>query len=187
MQWVSVLVHTHGLKPRTVRGAVATVASIFARALEDGLIARNPCKGLSLPELDGAEVIAVRARVPVWGPPKTAAGYRTIPVAQCVIDVMAQQLAERKAGPEGLIFTGRTRGPLSGSTTNQALSRALDPLGWPDNTGLHLFRHYYASLLKVSRVASSASFRKIHERPLPATSPYELDQGRLVEASSHAS
>lgn len=204
-QWVSGLVHTHDLAPVTVRGVVATVGAVFARAVEDGLIARNPCKGLALPEVAIAEVVIptdkqlaeilgalmspwyrrlvitaagtgmrsgelrgitedrvdwlrrtvkvdrqlldVRAGAPVWGPPKTAAGYRTIPVAQCVIDVMAEQIAQRKSGPEGLIFTGRTGKPLSASAANQALSRALDPLGWPEATGYHLFRHYYASLL----------------------------------------
>jgi hypothetical protein len=41
--------------------------------------------------------------------------------------------------------------------------------------------------MEMSGVASGASFGKIRERPLPATSPFELDQGRLVEAPSHAS
>jgi integrase len=51
----------------------------------------------------------------------------------------------------------------------------------------HQLRHTLGTLLQMSRIASGASFDKIRERLLPATSPFELDQGRLVEASSHAS
>lgn len=139
-----------------MRGAVATVSSVFARAVADGLIMRNPCSGLSFPELDRAEVVipsdeqlaaiaagfkssfyrrlalayagtglrsaelrgltedrvdwlrrtvkvdrqlhAIKSGLPVWGPPKTTAGYRTIPVSSCVIAVMAEQIADR--GPD---------------------------------------------------------------------------------------
>jgi hypothetical protein len=48
-------------------------------------------------------------------------------------------------------------------------------------------RHTYATALEVSKVPSRASFGKIRERPLPATSPFELDQGRWVDASPHVS
>jgi len=52
---------------------------------------------------------------------------------------------------------------------------------------MHDLRHYYASLLKMSRVASGASFGKIRELILPATSPFGLDQSRLAEIAAHAS
>ncbi|MFZ2118042.1 MAG: tyrosine-type recombinase/integrase [Pseudonocardiaceae bacterium] len=61
------------------------------------------------------------------------------------------------------------------------------PLGEKRRHGMHSLRHTLATRLKMSGVASGASFGKIRERPLPATSPFELDQGRLVEAPSHAS
>ena len=51
----------------------------------------------------------------------------------------------------------------------------------------HQLRHTLGTLLQVSGVASAASFGKIREPLLPATSPFGLDQGRLVDASSHAS
>jgi integrase len=157
--------HTYGLAPSTVRGVVAVVSSVFASAVTDELIARNPCSGLVLPEMSQAPVLiptneqmtsivaAVRApwyrrmvlvaagsglragelrgltedrvdwlrgkikvdrqlaeRELIWGPPKSKAGYRTVRVAQSVIDLMAQQIAERGLGPGGLIFTNRTGG-----------------------------------------------------------------------------
>lgn len=51
----------------------------------------------------------------------------------------------------------------------------------------HRWRHTFATRLKVSGVALGASFGKIRELLVPATSPFELDQGRSVESSSHAS
>lgn len=45
------------------------------------------------------QLVSVTAGEPVFGPPETKASYRMIPVAQCVIDVMAEQIAQRGAGP----------------------------------------------------------------------------------------
>jgi hypothetical protein len=53
--------------------------------------------------------------------------------------------------------------------------------------GPHVLRHTMATQFEMSRIASGASFGKIRELLLPATSPFGLDQGRLVDASSHAS
>jgi integrase len=51
----------------------------------------------------------------------------------------------------------------------------------------HVLRHSAGTAMKMSRVASAASFGKIREQLLPATSPFGLDHGRLVGASLHAS
>jgi hypothetical protein len=55
------------------------------------------------------------------------------------------------------------------------------------DTHLHALRHYSATELKMSRVASRASFDKIRELPLPATSLFGLDQGKLADTLSHPS
>jgi integrase len=212
--WVHQLVSTSGLAPSTVGVIVATAHAVFERAVSDGLIARNPCKGLSLPEIKNSEVLiptdeqfrAVLAGLhspwyrrlvlvaagtgmrsgelrgltvdgdrpgdpprvdflrrmirvdrqlvgiatdgqPIFGPPKSAAGYRTIPVDQTVMDVLARQIAESGIGPGGVIFTGRDKQLIAREYVTSALSRVFDRLGWPKQTGLHLFRHYYASML----------------------------------------
>lgn len=232
-QWVTTLTHSlgrgRGLSPSTVRGVVATVRSVFARAVEDGLIARNPCSGLSLPQMDRTEVVipsdeqlaaiadgfiaswyrrlvlvyagtglrsaelrgltedrvdwlrrtvkvdrqlhGIEDGEPTWGPPKTAAGYRTVPVAKCVIDLMAEQLAERGAGPQGLIFTNRDRKPIEQSAATKALTRVIEPVGWPRGTGFHLFRHYYASLL----IHKGLSVKVVQKRLGHATVKETLD------------
>lgn len=224
--WVRVLVHTDGLAPSTVRGVVAVVSTVFSHAVDEGVIARNPCTGLALPELPRTEVMiptteqlieildALRvptyrrlvlvaagsglragelrgltedrvdwlrrtikvdrqlaARAPIWGPPKTAAGHRVVPVAQSVIDVLAAQIAQRGTGPGGLIFTNRSHECVKQPALNRALARALAPLGWPDGTGLHVFRHYYASLL----IHAGLSVKVVQRRLGHATSRETLD------------
>ena len=51
----------------------------------------------------------------------------------------------------------------------------------------HRLRHTFSMRTQMSRVASGASFGKIRELILPATSPFGLDQSRLAEIAAHAS
>lgn len=236
--WVQQLVANSGLAPRTIRGVVATVHAVFEHAVVDGLIVRNPCKGLSLPEITTGEVLiptdeqfrAVLAGLhspwyrrlvlvaagtgmrsgelrgltvdgdrpgdpprvdflrrtirvdrqlvgitadgqPIFGPPKTDAGYRTIPVDQAVMDLLAQQIAVQGLGPGGAIFTGRCGQLVSHQSLSNAMTRVLDPLGWPDDTGLHLFRHYYASML----IHDGCSVKVVQRRLGHATAKETLD------------
>lgn len=236
-RWVHDLVRAGRLAPSTVRLVVATVHAMFERAVVDGLIGRNPCTGLSLPEVQRGEVAiptdeqlrAIVARLrspfyrrlvlvaagtgmrsgelrgltvdgnrsgdgprvdflrktikvdrqlidvvdgqPVFGPPKTQAGYRTIPVDQSVMDVLAQQIAERGLGPGGVIFTGRDRQPITQGLVNATLSYVLDLLGWPPQTGLHLFRHYYASML----IRDGCSVKVVQKRLGDASAKVTMD------------
>ncbi|MGH3635614.1 MAG: tyrosine-type recombinase/integrase, partial [Mycobacterium sp.] len=117
------------------------------------------------------QLIGAPNRQPIWGPPKSKAGYRTIPVAQSIIDVFAAQIAERGVGPGGLIFTGRDHQPVIDSTLHHRLEEVLDPLGWPEQTGLHVFRHYYASLL----IHAGLSVKVVQKRLGHATAQETLD------------
>jgi integrase len=81
-----------------------------------------------------------------FGPPKTPASVRTIPLPQVVIDALAAHLAEHPAGGHGLVFT------LAGAPiTRQAFGHVWRPVaravGLEPGTGMHALRHYYASLL----------------------------------------
>jgi integrase len=90
-----------------------------------------------------------------------------------------------------LIMTDEARGAWRQWTFNrQYWQPALERAGVTNPTradGTHALRHYYASALQMSRVASGASFGKICELALPATSPFELDQGQSAIPSSRAS
>lgn len=81
-----------------------------------------------------------------FGPPKTQASNRVIPMPQVVVDALASHLAARPADGDGLIFT------LEGQPiTRQRFGHLWRPIargaGLPGGTGLHACRHYYASLL----------------------------------------
>jgi len=92
------------------------------------------------------QLITMRGKAPEFGPPKTEASNRTIPLPQVVVDALAAHLATYPAEPGGLIFT------LSGKAiTRQVFGHKWRPAataaGLPAGTGLHALRHYYASLL----------------------------------------
>ena len=81
-----------------------------------------------------------------FGPPKTPASVRTIPLPQVVVDALAAHLAAHPAGEHGLVFT------LAGAPiTRQAFGHVWRPVaravGLEPGTGMHALRHYYASLL----------------------------------------
>lgn len=81
-----------------------------------------------------------------FGPPKTRASHRTIPLPQVVVDELAAHLASFPPGPDGLVFT-----PDGEAITRQLFGHiwrpAADAAGIPQGKGVHLLRHYYASLL----------------------------------------
>lgn len=83
-------------------------------------------------------------------PPKTATAARTVPIGSVAVDSIASLLRARPADPNdgfgGLLFRGRFGGPMS-ATSVGILRPAIRAAGFPVSTGLHLFRHFYASAL----------------------------------------
>lgn len=51
------------------------------------------------------QLVGVVDGAPVWGPPKTEASYRTIPLPQVVLDALQRHLAAHDVEPDGLLFT----------------------------------------------------------------------------------
>jgi len=82
-----------------------------------------------------------------FGPPKTAASYRTVPIPQYVLDVLAAHLALFPAGEHGLVFTRPGGRPLNRDHVNVVFRKAARDAGAPAGTHLHELRHYFASLL----------------------------------------
>jgi integrase len=81
-----------------------------------------------------------------FGPTKTPASNRTIPLPQVVVDALAVHLRDHPAGETGLVFT------LGGAPiTRYAFGHLWRPIanevGIETGTGMHALRHYYASLL----------------------------------------
>jgi len=125
---------------------------------------------------------------PVFGPPKTPASVRQVPISRTVVDALSAHLAEFGAGPDGLIFTAARGGPLlrakMGAAWRDAETRRWAnetgrPLGrggfripaaaqaaydeaHPDGPGtrFHDLRHFYASVL----IAAGLSVKTVQAR-----------------------
>jgi integrase len=92
------------------------------------------------------QLVGVDGVAPIWGPPKTEASYRTVPLPNVVLEALQQHLAAYDVEPDGLLFT------LGGlSISRQAFGHQwrtpARAAGIPSGQGLHALRHYYASLL----------------------------------------
>ena len=90
------------------------------------------------------QLVGLDGTRPMFGPPKTAASVRTIPLPRVVVDVLAAHLAAYPT--DRLVFT------LDGlPVTRQRFGHLWRPVarqaGLSARSGLHTLRHYYASLL----------------------------------------
>jgi integrase len=84
---------------------------------------------------------------PAFGPPKTAASYRTIPLPAVVLEALAAHLRNFPAGPDGFVFTNDAGGPIRRTRFSDVWRPAVAVAGAPVGTGFHALRHFYASLL----------------------------------------
>lgn len=80
-----------------------------------------------------------------YGPPKTRAGFRTVPLTASYAEEVSTHLARWGTGTDGLVFTNRSQRPITRKALASALGPILDDLGFPPRSGLHIFRHYYVS------------------------------------------
>ena len=92
------------------------------------------------------QLVTVAGQAPAFGPPKTQASNRTIPLPQVVVDALAAHLAAYPSGPDGLVFTIAGK-PITRSVFGHKWRAAVNAAGLPAGTGFHAMRHYYASLL----------------------------------------
>ncbi len=81
-----------------------------------------------------------------FGPPKTPASNRTIPLPQAVVDALTDHITRFPPGPHGLLFTFDGE-PITRQVFGHLWRPAARAAGIPHGKGVHLLRHYYASLL----------------------------------------
>lgn len=129
---------------------------------------QGECFGLTVDRVDflrrqvrvDRQLVGVRDGRPVWGPPKSEAGFRTVPMPGVVIDAMSTHLAERGASVDGLVFTNSQGAPLRRSAFGAAWHRAGGRIGLPAGATFHDLRHFYASLL----IAHGCSVKAVQKR-----------------------
>lgn len=92
------------------------------------------------------QLVTLQGQAPTFGPTKTRASNRTIPLPQVVVDALAAHLAAFPAGPDGLLFTLAGK-PITRQAFGHKWRPAVETAALPAGTGFHALRHYYASLL----------------------------------------
>ncbi len=99
------------------------------------------------------QLLGARAGIPDFGPPKSKAGFRTVPVPKVVGATLAEHLARHRPGRARLVFTNRAGDPLLRSAAGEMWRGARDRAELPEWATFHDLRHFYASLL-ISRGCS---------------------------------
>lgn len=108
-----------------------------------------------------------------FGPPKTKASRRTIPVSKSVLDALAAQIKSYpdKDTARGLVLTGADGGRVSRTTFNSAIAAAAKAVGLDDKQRFHALRHTYASML----IRGGCSVKVVQARMGHATAQETLD------------
>jgi integrase len=126
------------------------------------------CFGLTVDRVDflrrsvrvDRQLVGVSGGVPEFGPPKSKAGFRTVPMPGVVAATLAAHLARYGAGPGGVAFTYTAGNPLWRNTVNEMWHRAGKRSGLPAWATFHDLRHFYASLL----IARGCSVKAVQRR-----------------------
>ncbi|MDX6297873.1 MAG: hypothetical protein QOI51_1730 [Nocardioidaceae bacterium] len=137
----------HDAMPGRYRAMVTLAAGTGMR--------QGECFGLSVDRVDfmrrtvviDRQLVKVTGRAPFFGPPKTAASVRSIPLPQVVVEALSAHIAEHGTGPGGLLFTLDGLPVRRASFFQRVWRPALKAAGLPRDTHFHSMRHYYASLL----------------------------------------
>ena len=129
---------------------------------------QGECFGLTVDRVDflrrqvrvDRQVVRVRGGVPEFGPPKSRAGFRSVPMPQVVCTALAEHLARYGTGPCGVVFTNSIGNPLWRNAVNEMWHRAGTRSGLPPWATFHDLRHFYASLL----IARGCSVKSVQRR-----------------------
>lgn len=142
---------------------------------------QGECLGLITDELDLAaatlrvarQLILLPRQEPFFGPPKTPASHRTVPLPEVVVDALRTHLERFPVlHPDGLVFTDDDGRGIRRTTFSYEVWRpAVAAAGARRGTGFHDLRHYYASLL----IRHGESVKTVQRRLGHATAAETLD------------
>lgn len=161
--------------PARYRGLVTFAAGTGLR--------QGECFGLTVDRVDflrtrsvtvDRQLVQVRGAPPVFGPPKTKASYRTVPLPTTVLDALAAHLHDHGAGADGLVFTNDEGEAIRRTRFSDVWRPAALVAGIPTGRGapaMHGLRHFYASAL----IHKGCSVTEVQERLGHATAAETLD------------
>jgi hypothetical protein len=81
------------------------------------------------------QLVIVRNGPPSFGPPKTKASYRKVPLGRVVLDALAAHLHNFGPGPDGLIFTSDGGAPIRRTAFSAIWRAAALAAGIPTGPG----------------------------------------------------
>lgn len=116
---------------------------------------QGECFGLTVDRVDflrrtlkvDRQLVLLPGGPPDFGPPKTQASYRTVPLPAVVVDALAAHLAAYPVGESGLIFTNDQGDPISRTRFSGVVWRPSLAAAKLEGAKFHDLRHFYASLL----------------------------------------
>src|SRR5829696_3677677 len=159
------LADVHGLAdamPERARAAVMFAAGSGLRMGET--------LGLTTDRVD-RQMVTPSMGSPRFGPPKTKASHRTVPVAQVTLDAVAAHLARWPADGSGLVFTNIRGEPWRRGTFCELIRDAREVAGLPSSVTFHDLRHHFASVL----IAAGCSIKAVQEALGHANASETLD------------
>lgn len=114
---------------------------------------QGECLGLTVDRVDflrrelrvDRQLVTPPKGAPSFGPPKTSASVRTIPLPAAVVDALAVHLAGHPA--DELVFTTEDGGPIRRPGFSRVWRPAATCAGLSTDRTFHDLRHFYASLL----------------------------------------
>lgn len=133
--------------PPSLRALVVLAAGTGLRQGEAFGLTRDRVNFLRREVTIDRQLVGVDGGAPVFGPPKTSASNRVVPLPVVVVDALAAHVAAYDVPADGLLFTVDDGAPITRQRFGHLWRPVAREAGLPVGTGLHALRHYYASLL----------------------------------------
>ena len=156
--------------PAEVRAVVTFVAATGVRQGECFGLTRDRINFLRREVLIDRQLTRAVGEEPRLGPVKTASSVRRIPLPAVASQALSDHLAAYPPGDEGLVFTVDGRA-ITRSVWGHLWRGPARELGIAPGEGLHVLRHYYASLL----IRHGESVKVVQERLGHASATETLD------------
>lgn len=147
----------------------------FAVALDLGLgagLRQSEATGLTLDRVDflrrqltvDRQLVSPVVGEPRFGPPKSQRSYRTVPLADAVVEALASHVERFGTGEHGLVLHGQDGAPMSRQRFGLRWRNLRASAGLPA-ARFHDTRHTYASVLLAGGVSVAAAAEYLGHSP----------------------